>query len=143
MALDPLQALIDAVSRDPSSIVLLASDRSTPVDELKDCETLSFPPNTAASSHSNGDPSRVLLHKTAPTRYKRDEHNFYDLGSLLFCFLRQDVGAGDYFRAAQEQGVMPLGIIERRAVVDLLQGKRPPGNEVAPLGESSPRRLPY
>lgn len=128
---DPLRLLIRAVSQSSEPIELLAADKSTQVYELKSCTYLSFPP-TASGNPDNTE--RIILPKDAPTRYKRDESTFYDLASLLFCFLRQDDGAGEYFKVAGEQQVVPAGVMERRAVVELLQGKRPEGDQVVPLG---------
>lgn len=131
MSQDPLRLLIRAVSQPSGPVELLAADRATQVYELKSCSFLSFPP---AASGNPGNTERIVLPKDVPTRYKRDESSFYDLASLLFCFLRQDDGAGEYFKAAGEQQVVPAGVMERRAVVELLQGKRPEGEQVVPLG---------
>lgn len=129
MAQDPLRLLVKAVSGGNGSIELLAPDRTTTVHELKECGFLSFPSISSAP---------VILAKDTPTRYKRDESSFYDLASLLFCYLKKEDGAGEYFKAAQEQQVVPAGVMERRAVTELLEGKRPEGDSVVPIGQPSP-----
>ena len=128
---DTLQLLLYNLNQ-KQGIQLLAADGSTRVDELAQAEFISL------CVPSQTPDNRINLPKNAPTRYKNDNDDFYDLQTLWFCAACRDDSVGEYLQKATTVGVKFVTTTSRQSVLDFLFSKREAGPEIDLLPEGSP-----
>ncbi|KAH9812699.1 RNA pol II accessory factor, Cdc73 family-domain-containing protein [Melampsora americana] len=127
--LDPLILLRRAITN--RNDIHLLSHQNQKVFNLSECDNLSLPT-------SNGN--RILIPKKILTRYKKPDtpahstpiespHDFFDLQSILLCYLNREKGFGSYIQEANLQKCEFVTATERKLLNDYLESK----NSMEPL----------
>lgn len=113
---DPFELLRSAVAS--SSLPSLLDESSQPTTDVLAATTVSF------TAHQ----PPVDFPVTIPTRLTSQVHdatNMLTLQQLLYLFLEKDTGNADYMRKAAAgvgKGFRPVGILDRRNVIEILEG---------------------
>ncbi|KAH8082234.1 RNA pol II accessory factor, Cdc73 family-domain-containing protein [Filobasidium floriforme] len=127
---DPLVLLRSSIASSSNPPVLTDSS-GQPTTQALDAT------NVALSSSSG---SSITLPITTPTRLTsqaNDASNLLTLQQLLYTYLEKDSGNADYMRKAAAgvgAGFRPVGILDRRIVLEYLLGGEAPAGRVLALG---------
>ena len=135
---DPLNLLVATLSS--KGEIQLLNDEAVQVFALKEATRLAFPNPTVLHG------PRIVLSKTVPTRYRKpgssanvaDAATCFDVQSLLLCFLSRDQPMADYMREARSVGAAFVSAVNKREVLDYLEGRREAGTEVIPISAGAP-----
>ena len=121
MSSDPLYLLRTAISSGQLPTLLNSSDESC---TLADATHITFPSTS------------TTLPVTTPTRFSvqdNDASEFHTLQQLYYVYVERETGTAEYMRRAQAVGggvgMRVVGIVNRKLVLDYLEGKTeaPPG----------------
>ncbi|EGG01489.1 uncharacterized protein MELLADRAFT_117789 [Melampsora larici-populina 98AG31] len=121
--LDPLILLRRAITS--RNDIHLISSENQKVFTLSDCSMLSLPSSSG---------QRILIPKTLVTRYRKPDspidstpltspEHFYDLQSILLCYLNRESGVGSYIQEANLQKCSFVTATERKLLNDYLESK--------------------
>ena len=95
-----------------------------PIDSLKTCAFIQFPP---AAAPAGGASEPVRLNRDAPTRYtakastdSTGKTDFYTLAQLYLAWIERETGVVEYLKKATEAGIGNVGIADRRGVLEYL-----------------------
>jgi parafibromin len=129
---DPLELLLRSIAASEPIVLLTAA--SEPTQSLPSATYISFLDPSAPDSP-------ILLAKDAPTRYtsRSDSRaDFYTVGQLWLAWTERETGVREYLMKGQEAGGGGyVGIADRRAVIDYLEGKSEGGGRVVSKREAN------
>lgn len=143
---DPLLLLQHTLSS--RQTITLLDPSGNEVYDLGDASTLSLPSNNPSDPES-----RINLLKTSPTRWRKpgvssesdspdtNPQDFFDVATLLFCFLSKDKGPGEYVAESQKLGLGFVSTIERKKVEEYLAGRGDGGDSIVLLPDKGGRHF--
>lgn len=113
----------------------------SPITFSKNSETTT---TLLSATHLNISPG-LSFPKATPTRYRKpgassndptlNPQDFYTLDACYLAWLLQEVPGSEYVKQVRENGVTAslVGILDRRPVVEWLEGKRPDDDRIASI----------
>ncbi|KAI9633056.1 RNA pol II accessory factor, Cdc73 family-domain-containing protein [Dioszegia hungarica] len=129
---DPLELLLKSIAASEPIVLLTAA--SEPTQSLPSATYISFLDPSAPDSP-------ILIAKDAPTRYtsRSDSRtDLYTVGQLWLAWTERETGVREYLMKGQEAGGGGyVGIADRRAVIDYLEGKSEGGGRVVSKREAN------
>lgn len=135
---DPSELLLKSIAASEPIVLLTAA--SEPTQSLPSATYISFLDPSAPDSP-------ILIAKDAPTRYtsRSDSRtDFYTVGQLWLAWTERETGVREYLMKGQEAGGGGyVGIADRRAVIDYLEGKSEGGGRVVSKREANGALLRY
>jgi hypothetical protein len=127
---DPLVLLRSSIASSSNPPVLTDSS-GQPTTQALDAT------NVALSSSSGSSTTLPITTPTRLTSQANDASNLLTLQQLLYTYLEKDSGNADYMRKAAAgvgAGFRPVGILDRRIVLEYLVGGEAPAGRVLMLG---------